>query len=233
MEILKKFKKPDKDFLKDKECLICLESIDPTKSRMLASQLDLEIVKIEDLVKLPCECANSAYHIGCILLLLNSGQNKNFCPHCKSFYQLLYPILMRDSRAEIENAQIQIRTFAHIMLFHLLSNSIMNGINIFAAKNNVAGNKNDMFQVLILFYILKIFFNYLILLYSKNNLDKIETLLVYSYVFQSVLFVTMIYTLTVIEDDYRSSILIINNIMCIVVDIGFRIYMERRFVAVE
>ena len=234
MEILKNFKKPDKDFLKDKECLICLESIDPTKSWMLASQLDMEpnkLVKIEDLVKLPCGCANSAYHIGCVLLLLNSGQNKNFCPHCKTFYQVNPPPITR--RAEIENALIQTRKFAHILMFHLLSNSIMNGINIFVAKSNVAGKKNDMFQVLILFYILKIFCNYFILAYSKNNLDKIETLLVYSYVFQTVLFVTMLYTLAVIEDDYRSGILVSNNIVFIIVDVGFRIYTENRVIAVE
>ena len=53
-------KKPDKDFIQDKECLICLES--------------LEINKI---VKLPCECSNSVYHISCIIKLLQSGVNKN------------------------------------------------------------------------------------------------------------------------------------------------------------
>ena len=45
---LHNFKKPNKNFLKDKECLICLESID---------------LELQELVKLPCECANSVYHI--------------------------------------------------------------------------------------------------------------------------------------------------------------------------
>ena len=48
---ISQFEKPDKDFIKDKECLICLESV------------DLELNKI---VKLPCVCSNSVYHIICI-----------------------------------------------------------------------------------------------------------------------------------------------------------------------
>ena len=232
MEILKNFKKPDKDFLKDKECLICLESIDPTKSWMLASQLDMEpnkLVKIEDLVKLPCGCANSAYHIGCVLLLLNSGQNKNFCPHCKTFYQVNPPPITR--RAEIENALIQTRKFAHILMFHLLSNSIMNCINIIALMNHSEYNIKIELKALMPFYLCKLVFNYGILSYSKNNLDKIETGLFCSYSFQTILFGLLIYALSKVKNNYCSGILISNNILCVVVDIGFRIYMERRFTA--
>ena len=71
--ILQEFEKPDKSFLIDKECLICLESI------------NIEALKI---VKLPCGCSNSVYHIVCILKLLDSGKNKNFCPHCKTNYEI-------------------------------------------------------------------------------------------------------------------------------------------------
>ena len=70
---LQLYKKPDKDFLKDKDCLICFETI------------DLEAGKI---VKLPCGCANSVYHISCIVRLLGSGENKNFCPHCRGKYDI-------------------------------------------------------------------------------------------------------------------------------------------------
>jgi hypothetical protein len=66
MDSLQIFEKPDPNFLKDKECLICLEPM-----------MDLEMNLI---VKLPCGCANSAYHMNCILQLLESGKNKNFCP---------------------------------------------------------------------------------------------------------------------------------------------------------
>ena len=71
---LKHFEKPDKDFVKDKDCLICLESVD-TES-------------LHKIVKLPCNCNNSVYHIKCIIRFLQSGINKNFCPHCKKEYDI-------------------------------------------------------------------------------------------------------------------------------------------------
>ena len=74
ISILQNFEKPDHNFLKDKDCLICLESLD-----------DLESNKF---VQLPCKCSNSVYHIDCILKLINSGANKNFCPHCKTIYEI-------------------------------------------------------------------------------------------------------------------------------------------------
>ena len=40
--ILQNFEKPDKEFLYNKECLICLESVD---------------VESQTIVKLPCKCA--------------------------------------------------------------------------------------------------------------------------------------------------------------------------------
>ena len=73
ISILQNFEKPDYSFLKDKECLICLEPF------------DLESNKF---VQFPCKCSNSVYHIDCIIKLINSGANKNFCPHCKSVYEI-------------------------------------------------------------------------------------------------------------------------------------------------
>jgi hypothetical protein len=220
---LQKFKKPDKDFLKDKDCLICLETV------------DLEIGKFEELVKLPCECANSAYHIGCILMMLNSGQNKNFCPHCKAVYQIfdpipdpIPPILMPLNLPNIaaENA-IQTRKFIHIMLFHLLSNSVMNVVNISIFVSYPEYNINIEQKALMPFYFLKLALNYIFLSYSKNDLQRIESGLICSYAFQTMLFGLLIYTLTKMDNDYRSGLLILNNIMCVAMDIGFRIYMER------
>ena len=56
---LDNFTKPDKEFIQDKECLICLESID---------------IETNKIVKLPCQCKYSVYHIICIIKLLHSGQ---------------------------------------------------------------------------------------------------------------------------------------------------------------
>ena len=52
ISILQNFDKPDHNFLKDKECLICLESID---------------IETNKIVKLPCQCKYSVYHIICII----------------------------------------------------------------------------------------------------------------------------------------------------------------------
>ena len=218
MEILQKFKKPDKDFLKDKECLICLESV------------DLELVNI---VKLPCECANSAYHVGCILMMLNSGQNKNFCPHCKAVYQIFdilppqIPVLLPLNLPNLaaENAS-QTRKFTHIMLFHLLTNSVMNVVNISVLVSHPKYNIKIEMKALMPFYFLKLVLNYIFLSFSNNDLQRIESGLLCSYCFQTILFGLLIYTLTKMDNDYRSGLLILNNIMCVAMDIGFRIYME-------
>ena len=218
ISILQNFEKPEPEFIKDKECLICLDPF------------DLEANKH---VMLPCKCANSVYHIGCILLLLNSGQNKNFCPHCKANYEMLLPshqlvnltqIQQRAQQAEI----LQMSNFTHILVVHILSNSVMNIINIVVARDSVETNGDEALQVLLLFYFVKIFFNYCILMYSRNNIDKIEECLIYSYTYQTVTFGILIYTLTKIKNDYTSTILILNNVILSLGDLAFRIIIEYR-----
>jgi hypothetical protein len=89
--------------------------------------------------------------------------------------------------------------FTHILVVHILSNSIMNIINIVVARNAVEKNVDEGLQVLLLFYFVKIFFNYCILMYSRNNIDKIEECLLYSYTYQTVTFGILIYVLTRIK----------------------------------
>jgi hypothetical protein len=218
ISILQNFEKPEPEFIKDKECLICLESFD---------------LEANQHVMLPCKCANSVYHIGCILLLLNSGQNKNFCPHCKANYEMTLPsqqlvnltqIQQRAQQAEI----LQMSNFTHILVVHILSNSIMNIINIVTARTAVETKVDEALQVLILFYFVKIFFNYCILMYSRNNIDKIEECLIYSYTYQTVTFGILIYTLTKIKNDSNFIILITNNVFLSFGDLAFRIIIEYR-----
>jgi hypothetical protein len=218
ISILQQFEKPDIDFIKDKECLICLDPF------------DLEANKH---VMLPCKCANSVYHIGCILLQLNSGQNKNFCPHCKANYEMLLPsqqlVNLTQIQERAQQAQIlQMSNFTHILVVHILSNSVMNIINIVVARDSVETNGDEALQVLLLFYFVKIFFNYCILMYSRNNIDKIEECLIYSYTYQTVTFGILIYTLTKITNDYTSTILILNNVILSLGDLAFRIIIEYR-----
>jgi hypothetical protein len=168
ISILQNFEKPDHVFLKDKECLICLESF------------DLESNKF---VQFPCKCSNSVYHIDCILKLINSGANKNFCPHCKSIYEIplqveQIPVAMNQIVPyNVINIQLgpdinyeRIKNFTHILVSHIISNSIMNIINIVVSRDWAEINGRPELQVLILFYFCKLFFNYVILMYSNNVL---------------------------------------------------------------
>jgi hypothetical protein len=213
ISILQNFEKPNTDFVKDKECLICLETID---------------IELNKIVQLPCNCSNSAYHIDCIVKLINSGQNKNFCPHCKTKYSIhlqqiqvvnnqIIPYIVINTNHQVSNS-----SDSNILVCHIFSNSIMNFINICLSKICVDYENIEELQVLMLFYVGKLFFNYCILMYSKGNIEKMESCLICSYVFQTVLFGLLIYLLTKIKNDYNSIILIFNNILFISLDFSFR-----------
>jgi hypothetical protein len=208
ISILQKFKRPEQSFIKDKECLICLDPFD---------------LESNQIVKLPCACSNSVYHIGCILLMLNSGQNKNFCPHCKGNYEM--PIQQQFVEAtQLQN--LQITKITYILIIHILSNSIMNAINIVVARNVFDTNVNEELQVLIFLYFCKLFFNCVIVIYSKNNIDKIADCLFCSYVYQTVSFGILIYVLTRMKNDSDFSILIVNNVLLCFGDLAIRIHIE-------
>lgn len=196
-EALQRFIKPDKEFLKDKECLICLEPME---------------LETNQIVKLPCGCANSAYHIPCIVKLLASGKNKNFCPHCKAEYIFLPQVV-----------PLPVVPLTHIMMVHLLSNTLMNIINIAVSRSYPNYNVHEEFQVLMLFYFLKLFLNFWILVYAKPD---IQTALVYSYVYQTVLFGFLIYILAKIKNDSFLTALWVNNLLFGMIDFAFRFVLE-------
>jgi len=208
---LHKFNKPDKNFLKDKECLICLESID---------------LELQQLVKLPCNCANCVYHIKCIVQLLNSGQNKNFCPHCK----INYTLTQREEEPQLHviNNNGRIRMFVTILYVHILSNSIMNVINISESKDYPQEDANIVSKLLVMCYFLKLIINAYIVVKVKGEVEKIEHYLSFSYAFQTLLFILFICLLSSIKRDYDSIVLLINNIFFYFGDLLFRIAMEFR-----
>lgn len=233
ISILQKFQKPDTTFLKDKECLICLESLD-----------DLESNKF---VQLPCKCSNSVYHIDCIVKLINSGENKNFCPHCKTKYEI--PLKMTVTRnqivpyAEINTNQLpnqhqinqeirneQIKNFTNIIIIHGLSNSVMNVINVIATRVCVDYDSSTELQVLMLVYFFKIFVNYSNFVYSKNSIEKIKDCLIYSYAFQLILFGFFIYMLTKIKNDSKTNIILINNVLFSFADLAYRKIIENKMI---
>jgi hypothetical protein len=212
--ILQNFEKPEQGFIKDKECLICLEPFD---------------LELNQYVMLPCKCANSVYHIGCILLLLNSGQNKNFCPHCKTNYNILMQNQILPNLTQMQQQQnLQVTNFTHILVIHILSNSIMNIVNIVVARNAFKTNLDEALQLLLLLYFTKLFLNYCILMYSKSHIDKIEDCLVFSYFYQMILFGLLIYALTKIKTDINFIVLIVNNVLLGFGDLTFRIIIEYR-----
>ena len=217
ISILQKFEKPDASFLKDKECLICLETID---------------IELNKIVQLPCKCSSSVYHILCIVNLLNSGENKNFCPHCKTNYGIsLQNIQVQVANNQVLpyiviNTQFEPIRDKHILICHIFSNSIMNFINICLSKLSIEYENIEELQVLMLFCVGKLFFNYCILMYSKGNIEKIEICLICSYVFQTVLFGLLVYVLTKINNDYKTIILLFNNILFSSLDLSFRLKKE-------
>ena len=231
---LDNFTKPNKEFIQDKECLICLESID---------------IETNKIVKLPCQCKYSVYHIICIIKLLHSGENKNFCPHCKTIYIIPikpinpiqlnlnqvqpnplhyyeYIVMNRDIEQINEIYTSQLISFSQIMLFHVVVNTLMNIINISVSSNHIEYYQNPTFQVLALFYFCKIVFNIFFVIYSKNNIDKIETCLIYSYTYQIVILGLLIYLLVKIKYNYNCTMLIINNILFSFIDLIFRLIVE-------
>jgi hypothetical protein len=228
---LEKFTKPDKDFIQDKECLICLESLET---------LDLES-EANKIVKLPCKCANSVYHINCIIKLLHSGENKNFCPHCKTKYenpvhfeqQVHVQVQVQVSRNQIipyivintnqqTNNNFQITIFTDIIMFHIFSNSVMNLINIIVTRVCPDFDSYGELQALMILYFCKFIFNYSIFVYSKNNIEKIKDCLVYSYIYHIVLFGFFMYVLTKIKNDNKTTILIVNNLVFGFIDLIYR-----------
>ena len=196
--ILQKFKKPDKSFLLEKECLICLESVD---------------IESQKIVKLPCECANSVYHIVCITQFLQSGQNKNFCPHCKTTYELL-----------VQEPPRQLRC---ILFFHIFSNSVLNIINISTISDDYHNTgANIISKTLLICYFCKMLFNCCITFYSKQEPDNIEMHLDLSYVIQTTLFVLLVIMIAKIENDFNSAMLMANNVFFCFGDLAFRITVD-------
>lgn len=212
---LQNFKKPDREFLNDKDCLICLETV------------DVEMVLI---VALPCNCANSAYHIACIMQMLQSGENKNFCPHCKTVYWVpLIPLApLVPSTPVADHQTFVLKNYTHIIMFHLLSNTFLNFFNVFLSKTHSEYNTSEELQALMPIYIFKLLCNSVYLMLITPDIDRITTLLISSYAFQILLFGLMIYAFTQIENDVNSGFLVMVNVIFGGTDVLFRFVIERR-----
>ena len=171
---------------------------------------------MQKIVKLPCECANSVYHIACITQFLQSGENKNFCPHCKTIYELL-----------VQEPDKHLR---FILFFHILSNSLLNIINISTISDDYHNiNANIISKILLICYFCKMLLNGCIILNYKKDPEKIEINLYLSYIIQTVLFILLVILIINIKNDFNSAILMANNVFFCFGDLAFRISIEHHW----
>ena len=146
IQYLEKLKKPDKESIKDQECPICLEPFDLELSNMV--------------VMLPCNCANSTYHMTCITQMLQSGENKNFCPYCKTIYK----INAESVTLVAVVPQPQPKHTTCILFVHIVSNTLMNVINISMSEDYENNRADIMSKILLMCYFCKMLVNICILL---------------------------------------------------------------------
>ena len=219
---LQKYKKSDKDFIKNKDCIICLEAVD---------------IEAQKNVYLPCNCSNSVYHIDCILQFLKSGQNKNFCPHCRAVYVIdievrqIIPLLEnRIVPLEIVNQNNPVfehnRKMTYIFIIHFFSNSLLNIINLSAIDDYSKKNIDILGKIIMITSLCKLFVNSCFIISLKDNVDKIQMWLAYSYSIQSLLFILVICLVTLLKKNNSIIILLLNNVFFFIGDLVFRLSID-------
>jgi len=178
------------------DCLICLEPVDTEQGT----------------TALPCKCSHSIYHTVCINTFVNSGPNKNFCPHCRTPYPLA-PELQEPEQPR------EIRLRIYIYIVHILSNTLLNIINI-----SLSGEHEDMLSnVLLVFYFSKVVLNAFSIILAKTEIEKIETALFFSYAMQTIIFIMLVCLLATVRTDLYAIVTVVNNIIFGLTDIGIRI----------
>lgn len=229
---LEKFLVLDKTLIKDKECIICLESLSNDVESATAT-----------IIMLPCKCANSSYHIACIIQLLMSGQNKNFCPHCRTNYDvseqqqpilgqrqqpiLDQPILDQPILAQ-QDEEYRYRKYSYIFIVHIISNSIMNIINISMIGDYDKTDANIVSKLLVICYFFKLLINCVFIFTMKRDADRLEKQLTSSYLIQVLLFVLLVSLLSTSKINFSAILLLANNITFSVSDSMMRICLECR-----
>jgi hypothetical protein len=201
---LQSFAKPNKNVFEDKECLICLES------------LNVELIKI---VELPCKCSNSVYHIDCIVRLLDSGQNKNFCPHCKTNYHI-------EPNQVVERQPHDNKKYVYIFIVHILLNSFMNMINLGLMDDYRNVFTNVVSKILTVSYFCKILMNVCFVIARRDNNDRLRRYVGLSYIVQTVMLILLVCMLSSVEIGSNSVMLLANNVLFCLGELAFRIWIE-------
>jgi hypothetical protein len=206
---LQSFAKPNKTVFEEKECLICLESLN---------------VELNKIVELPCKCSNSVYHIDCIVRLLESGQNKNFCPHCKTPYQT--SVFSQNEVVDRQPPENNEKNIVYIFVVHILSNTMMNMINIGLTIDYQNVSADITSKILMVSYFCKILLNVCFVCRLTDNRNRLMTYVGLSYIIQSLMFVLLVCLLSYVKFDFTSWMLLTNNVVFFLSDFAFRISIE-------
>lgn len=210
---LKDFDKPNLEIIKDNECLICLEPLELLNRENNKNQ---EIKEIKEIVKIPCGCANSTYHIDCITKLILTGPNKNFCPHCKTKYEILSKEIKIKKQQFIElYKDFENKSHLWIMLYHIVM------ISIIDVTSGIILSNEKKLEILSWIYFIKLLINLSIGLYSKYNPPQVYKLIKYSEYYQCVLFIVLVCNYDKIKK-YNFIILVVSNIFFSFIDIILR-----------
>ncbi len=210
-EYFKEFPVPS--VLNELHCMVCLDNFDFESNKKF--------------IKLPCDCANSVYHIDCLIQWILSGPNKNHCVHCGVKYLIpdLSPsqtqnqnpsaitrrqneIIQRinDSKKEIKLNYAMYKLSSHIFL-----NTVLNIINfsyIFSQRANLE------LKILALAHLLKLFSNFIAISVVKRNFGYINTKLFISFAFQ---FMIMVYV--ILLNNKSSLFLLLSQIGFVLLDL--------------
>jgi len=224
-----KFNKSD-----NKECIICLEDV-----------IDLELNQI---VRLPCSCANSIYHIECLSKFILIDLNKNFCQqsstmyslqlrhwctHCKTKYEL--PVNKNNiSNEEIERIhqnvdeilEHEIKANICFFVIHVLLNSALNIICANSTDYDIFTSKfvkNNIYKkILVCSYIFKIFLNVGLIYLVKKIPCKTRYIHIFSILLQIsiLIFSLCVFTTYIKLSKFSFIIYILLNLFFSVIDIG-------------
>jgi hypothetical protein len=190
------------------ECAICLE------------ELDLES---NTTVGLPCKCAHSTYHKTCITQMLQSGENKNFCPHCKTPYPLSNTAIVVIPIVGQRSSPIM-----YVFFVHIFSNSMMNIISLSMIEEYKENAANMLSKTVTILYFCKLVMNSCMVFVVKNDGEQINSNLAFSYTIQTMMFVLLISLLCAVKFNFNSGMLLFNNLGFSFVDLMFRIMVKNR-----
>ena len=146
------------------------------------------------------------------------------CPYCKTVYK----INAESVTLVAVVPQPQPKHTTYILFVHILSNTLMNVINISMSEDYENNRADVMSKILTICYFCKMLVNICILIHLKNNADQMKSNLDLSYAIQTVLFVSLIVMLSLTEFDFKSGMMLVNNVFFCFGDLAFRITVERK-----